>query len=68
MAKAVFHSNEIKPSAEKVFLDLPKKFAPVEPEEPEEAMPVINLDDLDDENKRRDIEDTPAWKRRMRKQ
>ena len=41
---------------------------PEEPEEPEEAMPVINLDDLDDENKRRDIEDTPAWKRRMRRQ
>ena len=45
-----------------------QKAAEEEPEEQEEAMPVINLDDLDDENKRRDIEDTPAWKRRMRRQ
>ena len=45
-----------------------QKAAEEEPEEQEEEMPVINLDDLDDENKRRDIEDTPAWKRRMRRQ
>ena len=43
-----------------------QKAAEEEPEEPEEAMPVINLDDLDDENKRRDIEDIPTWKRRRR--
>ena len=50
----------------------PKK--PEEPEEPaeapeeqEEELPEFSLDDLDDESKREDIENIPAWKRRMRK-
>ena len=59
MAKAVFHSNEIKPSAEKVFLDLPKKFAPVEPEEPEEvqAEPVYDGPTVEDLQREAD-----AWR------
>lgn len=49
MAKTVFHSNEIKSSDEKVFIELPRKFAPPE-EEPEEvvAEPVYEGPTVDD--------------------